>query len=155
MSIGAVLATDPCSATATGFGQVVTDVDMREFSATDIDRIKMLLAARGVLVCRDQYLDDAGFVSFLMRLGPMIFTPGETPLAGYPMLNAVSNVGRATPPRSVFHTDSSYLTQPPAYTALRAVTTPQSGDATVFSDQYAAADTLPTSCRAALAARIG
>jgi len=135
-----------------GFGAVVAGVDLGR-TADDAARWRAALALHGVLVFPGQTIDDAGFVRFLTRLGPMVFTPGETPLPDYPMLNAVSNVGRATPPRSVFHTDSSYLGQPPAYTALRAVTVPRSGGATLFSDQYAAADGLPPRCRATLVGR--
>ena len=70
-----------------------------------------------------------------------------------PDLNVVSNVGRATKPRSVWHTDSSYFEQPPAFTALRAVTVPESGGATLFSDQYAAADRLDAELRERLVGR--
>ncbi len=153
MIVGSAKVADRVKSDVPAFGQVVGNLDLRQLGAADIDALKIALAACGVIVFRDQTLDDTAFVGFLTQLGPMIFTPGETPLADHPMLNAVSNVGRATPPRSVFHTDSSYLAQPPAYTALRAVTTPRSGGATIFSDQYAAADALPLACRAALAGR--
>ena len=140
------------------FGLTVLDTDLQQLglqrlSTSDGDRLRQLLAAHGVLIFRNQHLDDDGFVRFLGLLGAPAFTPGEQPLPGQPTLNAVSNVGRTTPPRSVFHTDSSYFAQPPAYTALRAVTVPQSGGATLFSDQFAAAERLPTRCRAALTGR--
>ncbi len=135
------------------FGHVIGNVDLSVIGPDFVARLPDLLAAHGVVVFTGQTIDDAAFVAFLSRLGPMIFTPGETPLTGQPMLNAVSNVARATPPRSVFHTDSSYLAQPPAYTALRAVAVPDVGGATLFSDQFAAADALPAACRAALAGR--
>lgn len=135
------------------FGHVIDNVDLASIGPDFLERLPDQLAAHGVMVFSRQAIDDAAFVAFLSRLGPMIFTPGETPLAGQPMLNAVSNVGRATPPRSVFHTDSSYLAQPPAYTALRAVVVPDVGGATLFSDQFAAADAMPPQCRAALAGR--
>lgn len=135
------------------FGQVVADVDLSVIDDAFAMRLPSLLADHGVIVFTGQSIGDAGFVAFLSRLGPMVFTPGETPLPGQPLLNAVSNVGRTTPPRSVFHTDSSYLAQPPAYTALRAVTVPAVGGETLFSDQVAAADALPPRCRAALTGR--
>jgi taurine dioxygenase len=153
MTVGSAQVADRVKSDVPAFGQIVGNLDLRQLGAADVDALKIALAACGVMIFRDQTLDDTAFVDFLSRLGPMIFTPGETPLADHPMLNAVSNVGRVTPPRSVFHTDSSYLAQPPAYTALRAVTTPRSGGATIFSNQYAAADTLPATCRTALAGR--
>lgn len=103
-----------------------------------------LLAEHGVLVLPEQHdLDDDGFLALLRAFGELAFTVGETPLATHPELNVISNVGRTTPPRSSFHVDTSYVSDPPAYTALRAVAVPERGGATQFSDQYAAAATLP------------
>jgi taurine dioxygenase len=123
-------------------------------SITDIDDpsvIQTVLADHGVIVFRHQSAADDEFVAFLNRLGQMTFTDGETPVPHQPMLNIVSNVGRTQPPVSVFHTDTSYIAQPPAFTALRAVTLPDAGGETLFSDQYRAYDTLPTSIKAQLA----
>ncbi|MGB3613376.1 MAG: TauD/TfdA family dioxygenase, partial [Elainellaceae cyanobacterium] len=43
-----------------------------------------------------------------------------------------------------------YVRQPPAYTALRAVTLPQSGGETLFSNQYHAFEALPNSIKVRL-----
>ena len=74
-------------------------------------------------------------------------------MPGYPDLNVISNVGRTTPPRSVFHIDTSYVRQPPAYTALRAVAIPVQGGQTLFTNQYRAAQTLPADVRERLQGR--
>jgi taurine dioxygenase len=124
--------------------QKISDVD-------DPIAIQNLLANHGVIAFRHQSADDAEFVAFLSQLGPMIFTAGETPVLHQPLLNIVSNVGRTQPPVSVFHTDTSYIAQPPAFTALRAITLPDAGGETLFSDQYRAYDTLPMSVRTQLA----
>ena len=96
-----------------------------------------------MLVFRGQAIDDQQFVSFLRAFGPLAFTKGEAAAPGFPDLNVVSNVGRTTPPRSSFHVDTSYVRRPPAYTALRAVTIPEQGGETLFTNQYHAYDTLP------------
>ena len=82
-----------------------------------------------------------------------MFTVGETPVPGFPELNVVSNIGRTRPPRSTFHTDTSYVRKPPAYTALRAAAVPKRGGQTLFSDQYAAYETLPSRVRQELRGR--
>ncbi|MDO9352900.1 MAG: TauD/TfdA family dioxygenase [Solirubrobacteraceae bacterium] len=105
-------------------------------------RLRLALAEHGVLAFRDPSADDAAFTAFMDSFGPAVFTDGETPVAGHPTLNVVSNVGRTTPPRSVFHIDTSYVSTPPAYTALRAVQLPEEGGETVFSDQFEAYDRL-------------
>ena len=48
-------------------------------------------------------------VAFLAGFGELTFTAGETPVDGFPDLNVISNVGRTTPPRSIFHVDTSYV----------------------------------------------
>jgi taurine dioxygenase len=131
----------------------VTDLDVAGVDDTAVDRLRHLLAEQGVVVLPGQHIDDAAFVGFLRRFGELTFTLGETPLDGFPDLNVVSNVGRTTPPRSVFHVDTSYVRRPPAYTALRAVRIPERGGQTLFTDQYRAFDTLPAYVRAQLDGR--
>lgn len=131
---------------------------MSGLSAADLDsdgayRLKGLLAEHGVLVLPGQRIGDGEFVAFLRRFGAPMFTDGETAVPGFPDLNVVSNVGRSTPPRSVFHVDTSYVRRPPAYTALRAVEVPHRGGATLFTDQYRAFETLPGDLREELAGR--
>ena len=134
-------------------GVAVGGLPLAEVDAAKAAELKGLLAEHGVLILPGQEVDDAGFVTFLSRFGELAFTTGETPVAGHPDLNVVSNVGRTRPPRSVFHVDTSYVRRPPAYTALRAVTIPARGGETLFTNQYLAYDTLPRDIRVALAGR--
>ena len=134
-------------------GATVTGLSIRDVDADLARRLAALLAEYGVLVLPGQHADDTAFVAFLRRFGELTFTRGETPVPGFPDLNVVSNVGRATPPRSAFHVDTSYVRRPPAYTALRAVEVPRRGGATLFTNQYRAAETLPADLRAEVAGR--
>ncbi|CCQ17930.1 Taurine catabolism dioxygenase TauD/TfdA [Rhodococcus sp. AW25M09] len=124
-----------------------------DLDSASVDDMRTQLAEHGVLILRDQPLDDRRFLTFLRRFGDLMFTEGETPVAGYPDLNVVSNVGRTTPPKSTFHVDTTYVPNPPAYTALRAVSVPAVGGSTLFSDQYAAYESLPATVKADLAGR--
>lgn len=142
------------------FGAVASSSDVTNINAQNAEQLKQWLGKHGVVVLRnafasfdtaDQVGRDAAFVKFLAHLGPMTFTDGETPVSHQPLLNCVSNVGRSTPPKSVFHTDTSYVINTPAYTALRAVVLPQVGGDTVFSNQFLAYDTLPLTVRQQLA----
>lgn len=128
-------------------GAHVTGVDVAAVTPALVDELRSALAEHGVVVLRDQHVDDDAFLAFLQAFGPLTFTAGETPVEGYPDLNVISNVGRAEPPRSTFHVDSSYLSTPPAYTALRAVQIPSQGGETVFTNQYRALETLPAQLR--------
>ncbi|WP_375503153.1 TauD/TfdA dioxygenase family protein [uncultured Jatrophihabitans sp.] len=131
-------------------GVTVTGVSITGVDDATITELRALLGQHGVLVFPGQQADDAEFLTFLQRFGELTFTTGETPVDGFPDLNVISNVGRATAPRSSFHTDSSYLSRPPTYTALRAVTVPRHGGGTVFTNQYRAYETLPPDVRASL-----
>lgn len=124
-------------------GTTVTGTRIDAMNDHEVNEIRMLMAHRGVIVLPDQDIDDETFLRFLRRFGETVFTAGETPVPGFPDLNVITNVGRARPPRSTFHTDTSYVRNPPAYTALRAIKVPRSGGDTLFTDQYAAYDTLP------------
>jgi len=119
----------------------------------DVDALRGLLAEHGVLIFAGQPVDDAAFVAFLRSFGTLAFTAGETHVEGHSDLNVVSNVGRTTPPKSSFHVDTSYVREPPAYTALRAVQIPARGGATQFSNQYRAYETLPGDLRRRLEGR--
>jgi taurine dioxygenase len=133
------------------FGIKANEIRITEINDQGIVCLKHVLANHGFIVFRQQAVSDADFVTFLNRLGQMTFTVGETPVVHQPSLNVVSNIGRVHPPRSVFHTDTSYVAQPPAFTALRAVTIPASGGETLFSDQYRAYETLPVAVKEKLA----
>ena len=119
-------------------GARIEAVSITALEPAEVQELTRVLAERGVVIFPDQRVGDAQFVHFLRSFGPLTFTTGETPVAGHEDLNVVSNVGRETPPRSSFHVDTSYVRSPPAYTALRAVTVPDHGGETVFSDQRAA-----------------
>lgn len=137
--------------TLSPFGTEANKIRITEMNDKDIVFLKHTLANNGFIVFRQQAVSDADFVAFLNRLGQMTFTVGETPVLHQPSLNVVSNIGRVHPPRSVFHTDTSYVAQPPAFTALRALTVPSSGGGTLFSDQYRAYETLPRAVKEKLA----
>jgi taurine dioxygenase len=128
-------------------GAVVEGVHVDKLEPDDVAVLRGLLGERGVLAFRGQETDDAAFLRFLGSFGQLMFTTGETPVDGFGDLNVVSNVGRATPPTSTFHVDTTYVREPPAYTALRAVEVPEHGGQTLFSNQYRAYDTLPSDRR--------
>lgn len=95
----------------------------------------------------DAIESPASLIGFLRQMGKIIFTDGETPAPGFPELNIVTNSGRNTKPKSVFHSDTTYVERPPSYSALIAIEVPEQGGATLFTDQYRALETLDTSLR--------
>ncbi len=137
----------------TPIGARVTGLPVDTIDQDDVTTLQRLLAEHGVLILPGQHVDDDRFLRFLRSFGPTMFTAGETPVPGCPDLNVVTNVGRTRAPRSTFHTDTSYVRKPPAYTALRAATVPKRGGQTLFSNQYVAYDRLPLRVRQELNGR--
>ena len=133
------------------FGVEAVGFKITHMACEDAEVLKRAIACNGFVTLRKQQASDADFAAFLKRLGPVTFTVGETPVSHQPNLNIVSNIGRTCPPRSAFHTDTSYVAQPPAFTALRIVTVPRSGGETLLCDQYRAYETLPSSVKQKLA----
>lgn len=134
-------------------GARLTDFQIGAVDDRAVADMRRLLADHGVVVMPGQDVDDAGFLRFLRSFGPTTFTVGETPVPEYPELNVITNVGRSTTPRSTFHTDTSYVRNPPVYTALRAVEVPERGGHTLFTNQYEAYETLPAGIREFLRGR--
>ena len=92
----------------------------------------------------------AALQALLARLGPLMFTPGERPHPAHEYVFVVSNRGRTRAPRSVFHSDTSYVERPPSFTLLAGVEIPAAGGETLFVDQFAARESMAD----ALAARL-
>lgn len=114
------------------------------------DQIAAIVSARGAAQVAAPPTEARGFVELLRSLGELMFTDGETPAAEAPELNVVTNVGRTRAPRSVFHADTTYVPQPPSFSALFAIDAPEQGGATLFTDQYAAAEESPPALRRTL-----
>ena len=134
-------------------GAEVTELPLPGIDDDTVTALRSLLAEHGVVVFPGQDIDDPAFLGFLRKFGELTFTEGETPVEGFADLNVISNVGRTTPPRSVFHVDTSYVRRPPAYTALRAVQIPAQGGETLFTNQYRAYETLDPGLKAKLDGR--
>ncbi|MEM7349227.1 MAG: TauD/TfdA family dioxygenase [Acidobacteriota bacterium] len=112
-------------------------VDLTRLDQEVIDWIRRQTASNGHMAFRDQHLSPADLERFVGRLGRLMFTPGERPLPGHRYVFEVTNRHRTTKPKSVFYSDTSYVADPPSFTALAAVEVPHRGGATLIVDQYA------------------
>ena len=117
------------------FGAEISGFDLSSATAAGVSDISCMIARHGVVVFRSQAISDAALVCFLKLIGELTFTAGEVPVEGSTELNVVSNVGRTTAPRSVFHTDTSDVDRPPSFGVLKSVMVPRAGGSTLFSDQ--------------------
>ncbi len=107
-----------------------------------------------MLLVRDQELSDDDLIAFSRRFGFLDHAPiqenGRRFVEGHPEIYVVSNVmengvaiGSLGAGEAVWHTDMSYLPQPPKASMLFAIEVPPKGGDTGFSNMYRAWDELP------------
>jgi len=109
------------------------------------------LARHQLLLFRQQQLTNAAFERVAAGLGPLARYPYAAPLPGsryvVPIVKEPEdqhNFGGA------WHTDTSYLENPPALTLLLARETPATGGDTLFADMYRACERLSPGLRSCL-----
>ena len=144
--------------TGAALGAEVRGVDLRAIDDGDFAAIHRAWIGHLVLLFRGQTLDDDALVAFSRRLGALDHAPiqenGRRFVEGYPEIYVVSNViengvaiGSLGAGEAVWHTDMSYLEDPPKASMLYALEVPPSGGNTGFSSMYRAYETLPAALR--------
>jgi taurine dioxygenase len=144
--------------TGAALGAEVQDVDLRVLDDETFAAIHRAWLDYQVLLFRDQALTDEDLVAFSRRFGDLDEAPvqetGKRFVEGYPEIYVVSNVvqdgvaiGSLGSGEAVWHTDMSYLPDPPKASVLYALEVPPSGGDTSFCSMYAAWDQLPAALR--------
>jgi taurine dioxygenase len=143
-------------------GAELRGVDLRRIDDATFEAIHQAWLDNLVLLVRGQRLTDADLVAFSRRFGALDQAPiqenGRRFVDGYPEIYVVSNVvengvaiGSLGAGEAVWHTDMSYLPDPPKASMLYALEVPPSGGDTSFSNMYAACESLPADLRARVA----
>jgi taurine dioxygenase len=112
-------------------------------SARDADTLRRALHEHGVLVLRDQRLDDSAHKRLARVFGEVHSFPNSVGWDDPEIL--VLDSATIDPKRdgtARWHTDASFEEQPPSASLLRAVVLPEVGGDTMFSSMYAAHDSL-------------
>jgi alpha-ketoglutarate-dependent taurine dioxygenase len=135
-------------------GAEVEGADLRALDEETWPAIHRAWLEHQVLLFRDQRLTDEQLVSFSRRFGDLDQAPvqetGRRFVDGIPEIYVVSNVVQDGVPigslgsgEAVWHTDMSYLPDPPKASALYALEVPAQGGDTIFCSMYAAWADLP------------
>ena len=130
-------------------GAQVHGIDLRIVDDEVFAAIHRAWLDHQVLLFRDQQLTDADLERFSRRFGDLDEAPlqetGRRFVEGHPEIYVVSNVVRDGVPigslgsgEAVWHTDMSYLPDPPIASALYALEVPPHGGDTSFCSMYAA-----------------
>jgi taurine dioxygenase len=155
------------AATASGITIVPTGASLAaEIRAVDLKHVDDAIFAaihrawlgHLVLLFRGQSLSDDELIAFSRRFGELDWAPiqetGRRFVDGHPELYVVSNVvengvpiGSLGAGEAVWHTDMSYLPDPPKASMLYALEIPPSGGNTGFVNMYAVYEALPAALK--------
>lgn len=135
-------------------GAEIRGIDLRNITAEDFAAIHRAWLDNLALLFRGQQLTDADLIAFSQRFGSLDYAPiqetGRRFVEGHPEIYVVSNVMENGAPigslgagEATWHTDMSYLVDPPKASMLYALEVPPTGGNTYFSSMYAAYESLP------------
>jgi taurine dioxygenase len=142
----------------------VRGVDLRRIDDGGFAAIHRAWLEHLVLLFRGQDLDDDHLTAFSRRFGDLDLAPiqenGRRFVEGHPEIYVVSNViengvaiGSLGAGEAVWHTDMSYLDDPPKASMLYAIEVPPSGGNTGFTNMYRAYEELPEPLKRRIAGR--
>jgi taurine dioxygenase len=145
--------------TGAALGAEVRGVDLRSVDDATFRALYQAWLDHSVVLVRGQQLSDDDLIAFSRRFGTLDHAPiqenGRRFVEGHPEIYVVSNVvengmaiGSLGAGEAVWHTDMSYLPDPPKASALYALEVPASGGDTYFCTMYGAWDALPEDMRA-------
>lgn len=140
----------------------LSGVDLRHLPEADFAAIHRAWLDHQVLLFREQTLSDEDLINFSRRFGELDWAPiqenGRRFVEGRPEIYVVSNViengvaiGSLGAGEAVWHTDMSYLDDPPKASMLYAIEVPETGGNTGFSNMYRAYENLPATLKQRLA----
>jgi taurine dioxygenase len=133
------------SPVAPACGSFVEDLDILTASDGEIAALSALLAERGVVFLRNQRLTPEDQVAVTSRFGAVLRVPYVKHLDEHPDIIAVlkeADEKKISTFGGTWHSDFSFLDQPPSLTILYGREIPQFGGDTLWSSQYAAFEAL-------------
>jgi taurine dioxygenase len=148
--------------TGEGPGAEISGVDLRKLDDSLFAQLHRAWLQNLVLLVRDQQLTDSDLINFSRRFGDLDWAPvqetGRRFVDGLPEIYVVSNVLENGEPigslghgEAVWHTDMSYVEQPPKASVLYALETPAEGGNTYFVNMYSAYAALPAELKQRIA----
>lgn len=121
--------------------------------------------AHAALLIRNQALSDAQLIAFSRIFGDLEMAPpnksGSHWIEGFPELACISNIkkdgesiGSLGNGEAIWHTDMSFMPEPPAASLLYSIEIPSDGGATHLTNMYRAYETLPDDLKGRVEGRI-
>ena len=134
---------------AGALGAEITGVHLnRELDPATVAEIREAFLAHQVIFFRDQALTPAQFMAFAQRMGRPIEYPFVKGIDGFPEVIEVKKLEHErTNFGGIWHSDTSYLEEPPMGSMLLARELPPYGGDTLFANQYLACEALSDGMR--------
>jgi taurine dioxygenase len=105
--------------------------------------LRALLLQHKVLFFRDQDISPAAHVAVGRRFGTLVTHPAMPTHPAHPALLMMYRDEQKRPPTNIWHTDGSFLAEPPAAFILRCVICPAVGGDTMWANMALAYERLP------------
>ena len=124
-------------------GAEIHGIDLARATDAQIAEIRQVWLAHNVVFFRDQALPPADFLALARRFGTPIEYPFVKGIEGFPEIIPVLKLPHERVNfGGIWHSDTTYLEQPPAATMLVAREIPTHGGDTLFANMYRAYETL-------------
>ena len=145
--------------TSAAIGAQISCGDLRQIDADTFSELYRAWLDHCVVVIRGQTLDALELVTFSRRFGALDFSPTALKTGRHPpgapeiivvtntVYNGVSPAGGLTNAEAFWHTDMSYVEEPPKASLLYSLEIPPVGGDTGFANMYLALETLPGDLR--------
>ncbi len=123
---------------------MATGIDIVKVTESEqLDELRKVLADHLVVFLPDQHMDLDDLERITDLLGGRDTTPFVTPLQDRPyVIRVIKEPEDQLNFANAWHSDLSYLPEPPSYTLLHAAEAPDFGGDTLWSNQYLAYETL-------------
>lgn len=124
-------------------GAEISGVDLREpLPATTVAEIRAALLEHLVVFFREQDITPAQHVAFGRYFGELCFPPFMTEHGDDPEILVLDQVFPKGEGTDTWHSDNTFMAEPPMGSILKAETLPANGGDTCFASAYAAYDAL-------------
>ncbi|MFK7896727.1 MAG: taurine dioxygenase [Myxococcota bacterium] len=124
-------------------GAEIIGVDLREaLDPEDVLEIRQALLDHLVVFLRDQEITPAQHVAFGRSFGELCFPPFMTDHGDDPEILVLDQVAPRGEGTDTWHSDNTFMAEPPLGSILKAVALPKQGGDTCFASAYAAYDAL-------------
>jgi len=141
---------------AGALGAEIRGIDLTRLDGAGWDKLHRAFLDHAVLAIRDQKLEPADIMKVGAHFGEPCHYPFVTGMEGFPFIfEVVKAEDEKTNFGGNWHSDTTYLTQPPLATLLYAVETPSHGGDTLFASTRAAYDALSGGMRKMVDSLIG